>query len=94
MEKQGGIYARYSPGRDRGQTSTIEAQVAMYREKAGSRIPNQPFPKLPDINTFRDESIEALDSPEIQKTAISGLIDEIIVHPTAALEIQCSFSNL
>ena len=54
MEKQGGIYARYSPGRDRGQTSTIEAQVAMYREKAGSRIPNQPFPKLPDINTFQD----------------------------------------
>ena len=28
MEKQGGIYARYSPGRDRDQTSTIEAQVA------------------------------------------------------------------
>ena len=26
MEKQGGIYARYSPGRDRDQTSTIEAQ--------------------------------------------------------------------
>ena len=35
MEKQGGIYARYSPGRDRDQTSTIEAQVAMCREKAG-----------------------------------------------------------
>ena len=34
MEKQGGIYARYSPGRDRNQTSTIEAQVAMCREKA------------------------------------------------------------
>ena len=34
MEKQGGIYARYSPGRDRDQTSTIEAQVSMYREKA------------------------------------------------------------
>ena len=34
MEKQGGIYARYSPGRDRDQTSTIEAQVAMCREKA------------------------------------------------------------
>ena len=30
----GGIYARYSPGRDRDQTSTIEAQVAMCREKA------------------------------------------------------------
>ena len=34
MDKQGGIYARYSPGRDRDQTSTIEAQVAMCREKA------------------------------------------------------------
>ena len=34
MEKQGGIYARYSPSRDRDQTSTIEAQVAMCREKA------------------------------------------------------------
>ena len=35
MDKQAGIYARYSPGRDRDQTSTIEAQVAMCREKAG-----------------------------------------------------------
>ena len=34
MEKQGGIYARYSPGRERDQTSTMEAQVAMCREKA------------------------------------------------------------
>ena len=33
MEKQGGIYARYSPGRDRDQTSTIEAKVGMCREK-------------------------------------------------------------
>ena len=33
MDKQAGIYARYSPGRDRDQTSTIEAQVAMCREK-------------------------------------------------------------
>ena len=33
MDKQAGIYARYSPGRNRNQTSTIEAQVAMCREK-------------------------------------------------------------
>ena len=33
-QKQAGIYARYSPGRDRDQTLTIEAQVAMCREKA------------------------------------------------------------
>ena len=30
------IYARYSPGRDRDQTSTIEAQIAMCREKAST----------------------------------------------------------
>ena len=30
------IYARYSPGRDRDKTSTIEAQLAMCREKAAS----------------------------------------------------------
>lgn len=48
MEKQGGIYARYSPGRDRDQTSTIEAQVTMYREKAGSQSPTPvPFLTLP-----------------------------------------------
>lgn len=48
MQKQAGIYARYSPGRDRDQTSTIEAQVAMYREKVGSQSPNLlPFPTLP-----------------------------------------------
>ena len=38
--------------------------------------------------------MEVLDAPEIQKTTVSGLIDAIIVHPTAALEIQCNFSNL
>ena len=34
MEKQGGIYARYSPSRDRDQGSVIKAQVARCREKA------------------------------------------------------------
>ena len=34
MEKQGGIYARYSPGRDRDQTSTIEAQVVRLTQVA------------------------------------------------------------
>ena len=46
MERQGGIYVRYSPGRDSDQTSTIEAQVAICREKAGSPNP-LPFPTLP-----------------------------------------------
>ena len=36
----------------------------------------------------------AVNTPEMQKAAIGGLIDEIVVHPTAALEIQCSFSSL
>lgn len=34
--KNAAIYARYSPGRDRDQTSTIEAQIAMCREKAAA----------------------------------------------------------
>ena len=61
-----------------------EAEIRQY---------SQPLPKLPDITTFREELIQVLDDPEIQKTAISGLIDEIIVHPTAALDIQCSFKT-
>ena len=46
MKKQGSIYARYSPGRDRDQISTIETQAAMCREKAGNPDP-LPFPTLP-----------------------------------------------
>ena len=72
MEKQGGIYARYSPGRDRTPV----------------------HPKLPDIPTSQATLLHPLNTPEMQKAAVSGLVDEIIVHPTAALEIQCSFSNL
>ena len=37
MEKQAGIYVRYSPGRDRDQTSTIEAQVAIAGRKPSAR---------------------------------------------------------
>ena len=53
-----------------------------------------PTPKLPDTATFQAELLEALSSPEMQKAAVSGLIQKIIVHPTAALEVQCSFSSL
>ena len=68
MEKQGSIYARYSPGRGRDHThSTLT---------------------LPDIPIFQATPIHALNTPEIQKATVSGLIQEIIVHPTAALEIQ------
>ena len=74
MEKQAGIYARYSPGRDRDHT--------------------HPTPKLPDIPTFQATLLPSLADPEMQKAAVSGLIDEIIVHPTAALEIQCNFQFL
>ena len=63
----------------------VEAQIRRYA---------RPLPKLPDIPTFQAELIQALDKPEMQKAAISGLIDEIVVQPTAALEIQCNFSSL
>ena len=43
MDKQGGIYARYSPGRNRDQTLTIEADI---------RLQSQPLPKFPDVTTF------------------------------------------
>ena len=79
MEKQGGIYVRYSPGRDRDQTSTIEAQVAICPHYT------YPIPKLPTIHDT------LLHTPEMQKAAVSGLIEEIVVQPTAAFEVQCSF---
>ena len=70
-------------------TALVEKQEA----EAQIRQYARPLPKLPDITTFQTELIQALDKPEMQKAAIGGLIDEIIVHPTAALEIQCN-SNL
>ena len=73
----------------------IDATLAEKRQvEAEIRCYDQPLPKLPDIETFQAELLQALDSPEMQKAAVSGLIDEIIVHPTAALEVQCSFSSL
>ena len=69
----------------------IDAVLAEKREaEAQIRQYSRPLPKLPDVATFQTELLEALSSPEMQKAAISGLIDEIIVHPTAALEIQCN----
>ena len=73
----------------------IELTLAEKRDtEAEIRRHSQPLPKLPDIATFQAELIHALDAPEMQKAAVSGLIEKIVVHPTAALEIQCSFSNL
>ena len=73
----------------------IDAALAEKREvEAQIRRYARPLPKLPDIPTFQAELIQALDKPEMQKAAVSGLIQEITVHPTAALEIQCSLSNL
>ena len=63
----------------------VQAQIRRYAQAP---------PKLPDIHTFQTELLHALDSPEIQKAAVSGLIDEIIVHPTAALEVKSGFSSL
>ena len=45
--------------------------------------------KLPDISTFQATPLHALNTPKIQKAAVGELIREIVVHPTAALEIQC-----
>ena len=61
--------------------------------EAEIRLHSQPLPKLSDITTFREELIQVLDDPEIQKTAISGLIDEVTDYPTAALYMQRSFST-
>lgn len=65
--------------------SKIDAALAE-KQEADIRLHTQPLPKLPDITTFRDKLIQALDDPEMQKAAVSGL--------TAALDIQCSLSNL
>ena len=43
----------------------VEAQIRRYA---------RPLPKLPDIPTFQAELIQALDKPEMQKAAVSGLI--------------------
>ena len=52
-----------------------------------------PTPKLPAIPTFQETLLQSLDDPEMQKAAVGGLIQGIIVQPTAALEIQCSFQT-
>ena len=70
----------------------IDAALAE-KQEAEIRLHSQPLPQLPDIRTFQAELIQALDKPEMQKAAVSGLIQEIVVQPTAALEIQCNFSN-
>lgn len=49
--------------------------------------------KLPDIPIFQTTALHVLHIPEMQKAAGGGLINEITVRPTAALEIQCN-SNL
>ena len=44
-----------------------------------------PTPKLPTIHDTLPHT------PEMQKAAVSGLIEKIVVQPTAALETQYSF---
>ena len=74
-------------------TNGCSKTSAKQEAEAQIRVHSQSFPKLPDIHTFQTELLQALNSPEIQKAVVRGLIDEIIVHPTAALEVQGSFSN-
>ena len=69
----------YSSSRDRDQTSTTVAQVTVCPHYT------YPTPKLPTIHDT------LLHTPEMQKAAVSGLIEEIVVQPTAALETQYSF---
>ena len=78
MEKQGGIYARYSPSRNRDQTSTIEVQVAMCREKPGCRSPNPlPFPTPPqnsptltpsETSSFKHQTTQKIQKKRHQRT--------------------------
>ena len=49
--------------------------------------------EVPDVETFRREIIEALDDPETKKAALRGLVKQIIVHPDAALRIECSIQT-
>ena len=60
MEKQGGIYARYSPGRDRDQTSTIESHVAMCREKQEAEAQTNPSQKSPILTPSKTSSSKYL----------------------------------
>ena len=72
----------------------IEQALAEKREvQSEIRRYARPLPKLPDIATFQTELLHALDAPEMQKAAVSGLIEKIVVHPTAALDIHCSFQT-
>ena len=52
-----------------------------------------PPPNIPDIETFRNELIEALDNPETKKAALRGLIRQTILHPDAALNIEPSLQT-
>ena len=52
-----------------------------------------PSPTIPDIETFRNELIEALDDPGAKKAALRGVIRQIIVHTDAALNIECSLQT-
>jgi DNA invertase Pin-like site-specific DNA recombinase len=69
MEKQGGIYARYSSGRDRDQTSTIDAQVAMCREKA-----QREGIVIDDTHIYVDRGISG---PTIQRAGFQGMLAAI-----------------
>ena len=62
----------------------VEAQLRQLKE---------PPPQIPDLETFRTELLEALDEAETKKAALGGLIKQIIVHPDATLDIECSIQT-
>ena len=76
---------------------SIPTKKGRRRRNLPHRLPNWKFALTPKTSHYSCPPRYTSPFPhrsQIQKAAISGLIDEIVVHSTAALEIQCSFSNL
>ena len=69
QRKTAAIYARYSPGRDRDQSSTIEAQIAMCREKAQAE-----GVRIEENHIYIDRSISGAS---IQREAFQRLLANI-----------------
>ena len=78
MQKQAGIYARYSPGKDRDFTSTIDVQVscAAKKQEADAQIRGpfrNPLPKLPRYPHFPDGAPPSTRFPRNTKSRGQGI---------------------
>lgn len=65
-----------------------EEQQKAELERELARLPSSLPSTPPDLDVFRQELAEALDDPETKKAAIRGLIESIVVHPDATLDID------